>query len=244
MCQIQLTNILLMANSVALLNMFIPMASPERATNLVEAIVSCGFGEKLPDVKLSASHPGVDSLQPGKPARRVEMSLDRLKVGLVLYPTQGISSPVEKAMVIKGQSQKKMSPDHAGEPDHRSPSHSIVGDRGGHSTASQGAATSVCACHKTTLRGCHWNLHMSAVQIERSHHSNGDRHVADNIFTAGAHHLLIVVVLVWQLLQSAFQLSILAVDLPPNPGSSAWITQGLLEMGPLDLFLLNQLDDF
>ena len=41
MCQIQLTNILLMANSVALLNMFIPMASPERATNLVEAIVSC-----------------------------------------------------------------------------------------------------------------------------------------------------------------------------------------------------------
>ena len=76
MCQIQLTNILLMANSVALLNMFIPMASPERATNLVEAIVSCNFSEKLPDVKLSASHPGVDSLQPGKPAGRVEMSLD------------------------------------------------------------------------------------------------------------------------------------------------------------------------
>ena len=43
--QIQLTNILLMANSVALLNMFIPMASPERATNLVEAIVSCGFAK-------------------------------------------------------------------------------------------------------------------------------------------------------------------------------------------------------
>merc|ERR1719495_140479 len=29
-----------------------------------------------PDVKLSASHPCVDSLQPGKPAGRVEMSLD------------------------------------------------------------------------------------------------------------------------------------------------------------------------
>ena len=40
MFQLQLTNIRLMANSVALLNMFIPMASPERATNLVEAIVS------------------------------------------------------------------------------------------------------------------------------------------------------------------------------------------------------------
>ena len=38
MFQLQLTNIRLMANSVALLNMFIPMASPERATNLIGAI--------------------------------------------------------------------------------------------------------------------------------------------------------------------------------------------------------------
>merc|ERR1719471_192280 len=44
------SNILLVANSVALLNMFIPMASPERATNLVAGA----------DVKLSASHPCVD----------------------------------------------------------------------------------------------------------------------------------------------------------------------------------------
>ena len=41
MFQIQLTNIRLMANSVALLNMFIPMASPERATNLIGAISWC-----------------------------------------------------------------------------------------------------------------------------------------------------------------------------------------------------------
>ena len=76
----KLTNILLVANSVALLNMFIPMASPERATNLIAGAVISLSGavsrKKLPDVKLSASHPCVDSLQPGKPAGRVEMSLD------------------------------------------------------------------------------------------------------------------------------------------------------------------------
>lgn len=78
--KILLTNILLVANSVALLNMFIPMASPERATNLVAGAAISLSGavsrKKLPDVKLSASHPCVDSLQPGKPAGRVEMSLD------------------------------------------------------------------------------------------------------------------------------------------------------------------------
>ena len=41
MFQLQLTNIRLIANSVALLNMFIPMASPERATNLIGAISWC-----------------------------------------------------------------------------------------------------------------------------------------------------------------------------------------------------------
>ena len=60
------------------------------------------FGGKLPDVKLPTGHPCVDSLQPRKPARRVEMMLDRLKVGLVLYPTQGISSSAERTRVIKG----------------------------------------------------------------------------------------------------------------------------------------------
>merc|ERR550532_1972785 len=110
-----------------------------------------------PDVKLSTGHPCVNSLQPRKPARRVEMMLDRLKVGLVLYPTQGISSS-----------------DHAGEPNHRSPCHAVIGDRGGHPAPPQRTATSVCACYKAPLCSCHWNLHMSTIQIERSDHSDRD----------------------------------------------------------------------
>ena len=87
-------------------------------------------------------------------------------------------------------------------------------------------------------------LHMSTIQIERSDHSDRDRHIADNIFTAGAHHLFVVIVLIWQLLQCTFQLSILPIYFPPHSDTSTWIPESLLKMGSLDLFLFNQLYDF
>ena len=46
-----------------------------------------------PDIEHPAGHPGVDPLQPGEPAGRVEMSLDRLEVGLVLDPAQSVRGP-------------------------------------------------------------------------------------------------------------------------------------------------------
>merc|ERR550534_706045 len=131
--------------------------------------------------------------------------------------------------------------DHAGESNHGSPSHSVISDRGGYATSPQGTAASICARNKATLSSCHRNLDMPSIQIERPNNSNRDRHVADNIFTAGAHHFLVVIVLVRQLLQGTLQLAVLPVNLSTNPHPSTWITKCLLKVRSLNLLLLNQL---
>ena len=67
------SSILVMANSVALLSMFIPIASPDRATNLDQNMyhrlkeIFLEFKRNPPDVELPAGDPGVNPLQPGEP---------------------------------------------------------------------------------------------------------------------------------------------------------------------------------
>ena len=66
------SSILLMANSVALLNMFIPIASPDLATNLSRknilrfcSVIVLFFC--LPDIEHPASNSCVEPLKSGKP---------------------------------------------------------------------------------------------------------------------------------------------------------------------------------
>lgn len=137
-------------------------------------------------------------------------------------------------------------PGHAGEPDHRSPGHAVVRDAGGDTAAPQGRAATVGAGHQATLGGGHgylgtgvqtWDYHTSrsyldpsAIQVERPHHSHRHGHVPDHVLTTRPKNLLIVVVLVRQLLQRLLEHGVLAVELPPDPHTSARVAQGLLKL--------------
>lgn len=56
-------------------------------------------------------------------------------------------------------------------------------------THSDCSTTAVGAGNQASLCGCHGNLELFPIQMQRSSHTYWYRHVANHILTAGAHHL-------------------------------------------------------
>ena len=56
-------------------------------------------------------------------------------------------------------------------------------------TYSDCSTTAVGTGNQAALCGCHWDLELLPIKVQRSSHTHRYRHVANHIFTAGAHYL-------------------------------------------------------
>ena len=154
------------------------------------------------------------------------MCFHRVEIGLIVQPLHDLGGAV-----------------HGREPDDRPPRHPVVGDGGVEPAVLERPAAPVSGGHQTPLCGRHGDVYLPSVQGEGPYHPYGDRHVADHVLAAGPHHLLVVVVLVWQRVHGPPHVALLPDDLPTDLYTPHRVVEDLFQLVAGYVLGLHKLDD-